>query len=302
MCLIAWNWQPDSNTPLLLVGNRDEFYARPAEALRWWNGNHVLAGKDLQAGGTWLGVTRSGRLAALTNYRDIAGAGNPSSANPSASYPQARNLQASNLQADGAAPSRGELVADFLKDTLDSRAFLQRLSHRAAQYNPFNLLVFDGKNLLGLQSRTTQIQTQIIEMQPGVGAVSNADFHSPWPKLVRLRDQLCAHVNRRSAGSSTVEAQDRETLLTMLRNDAIAPDDALPRTGLPLARERALSAAFITSPDYGTRASSVVHIGQTEASFTECRFGPDGALGTQNHRFALRAGLRVQNNDHDDSR
>lgn len=289
MCLIAWNWQPKSNMPLLLVGNRDEFYARPARSLQWWSGSQILAGKDLQAGGTWLGVTRTGRLAALTNYRDIG----------SASHPHAERC---------AAPSRGELVTDFLSGALDSRAFLKRLASRAVNYNPFNLLVFDGEHLLGLQSR----HAQIIEMQPGMGAVSNADFHSPWPKLVRLRDQLQTHVNHSSFNHSHVNHSSvapgtgddvaTEALLTMLTNVAVAPDHALPHTGLPLERERALSAAFITSPGYGTRASSVVRIGQTQASFTECSFGPHGALGSEHHRFALRAGTTLQSDDHDNPR
>jgi uncharacterized protein with NRDE domain len=295
MCLIAWNWQPKNATPLLLLGNRDEFHARPARALQWWSGGHILAGKDLQAGGTWLGVSRTGRLAALTNYRDFTSASNPHA-----------------QRAD--APSRGELVTEFLNGKLDSRAFLQRLAGRAAHYNPFNLLVFDGGQLLGLQSR----HAQIVEMQPGVGAVSNADFHSPWPKLVRLRDELEIHVNRRSAtscagedldGDGEVEGEverdgevEADALLALLKNEAIAPDHALPHTGLPLVRERALSAAFITSPDYGTRASSVVRIGQTQASFTERSFAAHGKLGTQVHRFALHAGTTVQNADHDNAR
>ena len=276
MCLIAWNWQPESDTPLLLLANRDEFYARPAQALQWWDGGCILAGKDLQAGGTWMGLTRTGRLAALTNYRDFS----------SASSPHALR---------GDAPSRGELVTAFLNSDLPALAFLQRLAGRAARYSPFNLLVFDGTHLLGLQSRGARI----VEMQPGIGAVSNADFHSPWPKLTWLSDQLENHVNggtSTSAGCNGAHGANVESLLSLLKNEAIAPDEALPQTGLPLARERALSAAFITSPEYGTRACSVVRIARTHAQFVERCFDSNGLLATQEYAFSLspaRAGAQV---------
>ena len=281
MCLIAWNWQPGSATPLLLVANRDEFYARPAQAMHWWDCHNILAGRDLQAGGTWLGVTRGGRLAALTNYRDFSVA-----------------TSASRQRAD--APSRGELATEFLNSELPALEFLQRLAGRAKQYNPFNLLVFDGTRLLGLQSRGAEV----VEMRPGIGAVSNADFHSPWPKLTWLRDELENHVSSsgaaRSAGSRDAYAiagengsdeVDVEALLSILKNQTIAPDDALPQTGLPLARERALSAAFVSSPDSGTRASSVVKIARTQAQFAERTFDAAGVVATQSHAFSIRPQL-----------
>ena len=279
MCLIAWNWQPASATPLLLVANRDEFYARPAQALQWWDSGQILAGKDLQAGGTWMGLTRTGRLAALTNYRDFSSAANPRT-----------------LRTD--VPSRGELVTEFLNSDLSASEFLQRLAGRAERYNPFNLLVFDGGQLVGLQSRGAQV----VVMQPGIGAVSNADFHSPWPKLTWLKDALQTHVKSNRTSHDTDDGVDAEALLSILKNDAIAPDDALPQTGLPLARERALSAAFIISPDYGTRASSVVRIGRTQAEFVERSFDAQGDLGTQRHSFLLGTGARTPRAVHDPTR
>ena len=278
MCLIAWNWQPSSSTPLLLVGNRDEFYARPAQPLQWWDGGQILAGKDLRAGGTWLGVTRTGRLAALTNYRNATAVG------------KASQLPAdAPSEAPSEAPSRGELVTEFLQSDQSASVFLQRLASRAQRYNAFNLLVFDGIQLLGLQSR----QAEIVVMQPGIGALSNADFHSPWPKLVWLQDALKNHINTQpthAGGHDADRSFDAEALFSILKNDATAPDDALPQTGLPLARERALSAAFIVSPDYGTRASSVVRIGSTQAEFVERSYDAQKDLGTQRHRFVLGAG------------
>jgi len=242
MCLIAWNWQPGSATPLLLIANRDEFYARPAEPLHHWPDAPILAGRDVQAGGTWLGVGPGGRLAALTNYR-------------------------SAVPARADTPSRGELVAGFLQSPLSAQAYLQALQPEASAYNPFNLLVFDGKTLLGLESRGARIVT----LPPGIGAVSNADFHTPWPKLQQL-----------SAGLAACDARgetEDEHLWPLLQSHALAADDTLPHTGVPLALERALSAVFIATPNYGTRACSVVRVGANSVQFDEQRFGAEGALG-----------------------
>jgi uncharacterized protein with NRDE domain len=243
MCLIAWNWQPGSATPLLLLANRDEWYARPTAPLNHWPEAPVLAGRDEQAGGTWLGVGAGGRLAALTNYR-------------SAAPPRAD------------APSRGALVANFLHSPLRAQAYLEALQSHADTYNPFNLLVFDGQTLLGLESRGARI----ITLQPGIGAVSNADFHTPWPKLRLLTAGLAASMARGET--------DDEHLWPLLQSRALATDAELPHTGVPLALERALSAAFIATPGYGTRACSVVRVGaHREVRFSEQRFGAHGYLG-----------------------
>ena len=242
MCLIAWNWQPGSATPLLLMGNRDEFYARPAQALHHWPDAPILAGRDTQAGGTWLGVCHGGRLAALTNYR---------SARP----------------ARQDAPSRGELVTDFLNSPLDAARYLQALQAHAGVYNPFNLLVYDGQTLLGLESR----DANIVALQPGIGGVSNADFNTPWPKLRGLTAGLATYVEN--------DLTDDAPLWPLLQTRAFAKDASLPHTGVPLDLERALSAAFIATPSYGTRACSVVRMGAGGVRFSEQRFGAEGALG-----------------------
>jgi uncharacterized protein with NRDE domain len=237
--LIAWNWQPGSPNPLLLVANRDEFYARPTQALHHWLDADILAGRDLQAGGTWLGVSRSGRLAALTNYRD----------------PKNQRLDA---------PSRGQLVCDFLKTDNSAAEHLAALLPHAGDYNPFNLLVYDGKQLLGLESR----HPRVIELPEGVGAVSNADFQTPWPKLVALRNCLQQQLDQGPASD--------DELLALLRNTQIADDADLPQTGVPLVLERALSAAFVRLPDYGTRASSVLRFAAGAISFVEQGFDASG--------------------------
>ncbi|TAH11024.1 MAG: NRDE family protein [Curvibacter sp.] len=242
MCLIAWNWQPGSATPLLLIGNRDEFYARPTEPLHFWPDTAILAGRDAQAGGTWLGVGQGKRLAGITNYRSTE--------------PPRLN-----------APSRGQLVTDFLQSSLDAEGYLQTLRTKASAYNAFNLLVFDGHTLMGLESRSGRI----LPMQPGAGAVSNADFHTPWPKLRQLKEGLTNLVTRGEA--------DDAYLWPLLQSRAPAPDAELPATGVPLELERALSAVFVATPGYGTRACSVVRVKANEIRFSEQRFGASGPMG-----------------------
>lgn len=252
MCLIAWNWQPASPHPLLLIANRDEFYARPTAPLDWWPDGHILAGRDLQAGGTWLGVSRSGRLAALTNHR-------------------APNSQ----RAD--APSRGELVSGFLQSEVSAEDYLNALAARAADYNPFNLLVFDGSRLMGLESR----HAKVMPIRPGIGAVSNADFLTPWPKLARL-----------SGGLQTLLAQAHPSdaeLLALLHHPEPAADIDLPATGISVELERALSAAFVALPDYGTRASSVVRFEAGSVAFLEQSFDATGSIGSQKFAASLQS-------------
>ncbi|TXT36747.1 MAG: hypothetical protein FD135_4084 [Comamonadaceae bacterium] len=243
MCLIAWNWQPAHPTPLLLIANRDEFYARPTAPLSWWDDADILAGRDLQAGGTWLGVSRSGRLAALTNYRDPA-------------------------QMDANAASRGQIVSAFLQSECCALDYLSELADKVAHYNPFNLLVFDGCSLMGLESR----HAKVLAFEPGLGAVSNADFLTPWPKLTLLKDGLQSLL--------TQEHPRDEDLMALLHNPHPADDALLPATGISLELERALSAAFISLPTYGTRASSVVRFEANQIRFQEQGFDADGSIGT----------------------
>ena len=257
MCLIAWRWQPADMTSLVLLANRDEFYARPTRALTQWPGSAVIAGQDMEGGGTWLGATASGRVAALTNYRDPA------------------------LMAAGR-PSRGALVQGFLESALDARAFLAELGKYAGQYNAFNLLVFDGQTLAGCESRG-EVYRQV-DLSPGVGCLSNADFVSAWPKVTRLQAALADAL-------SEDEASD-QTLLALLEDRDVAPDALLPSTGIPLEFERALSAAFITLPTYGTRASTIVRVHDDSVTMIKRSFEPDGS-----HRDVAMSRARVMMGD-----
>jgi uncharacterized protein with NRDE domain len=229
MCLIVFDWRPDAATgPLLtLTANRDEFLARASTPLAWWeDAPHVLAGRDLVGGGTWLGLSRDGRFAALTNHR-----------NPAA------------FRVD--APTRGTLVADYL--TGPARApldYLSAVAERGAAYNGFNLLVGDlPTRTLGWYCNRADAPPSLLPA--GVHGISNAVLDTPWPKLVRKRDELSALAARDCP--PTLEA-----LVEMMRDPRLAPDEALPSTGIALERERALSAAFIETNGYGTRGTTAL--------------------------------------------
>jgi len=238
MCLIAWNWQPGQG--LLLLANRDEFYARPTQSLHRWPDAPVLAGKDLQGGGTWLGLGQGGRMAALTNVRDPR-----------------------QFRAD--APTRGALVVDFLRSDMRAQTYLDRVGLKAGAFNPFNLLLFDGESLLGFESQGAHT----LEFGAGVNGVSNARFNSPWPKLQRLTQAL--------GQRNMPAAVEPQALLPLLTDAHTASDAQLPDTGVPLETERALSAAFIRMPGYGTRACSIVHIAGQQAHIWEQEFDEKGA-------------------------
>lgn len=241
MCLIAWRWEPNNDVPLILVANRDEFYARPTAPLAQWENSPIWAGRDLEGGGTWLGVTASGRLAALTNYRDPT-------------------------MIRSGTPSRGDLVREFLESDEPAERFIARFAPRAPAYNPFNLVLFDQSGLWACESRGPAFKHFMLE--PGVGSISNAEFASPWPKMNWLRNALAHKLNK--------EEVSDDTLLALLLNEETAPDGLLPSTGIPIDRERALSSPFIRLDDYGTRACSLVRLGREQTWFTERTFDADG--------------------------
>jgi len=250
MCLITLNWQPGAPNPLLLAANRDEFYARPALGLHHWPGRGILAGQDLRAGGTWLGLgigeaSNRVRLAALTNCRDMS-------------------------QQKSDAVSRGHITTNFLSGDMSAESYLYTLATNTHLYNPFNLILFDGQNLMGFESR----HARPFALPTGITSVSNADFNTPWPKLERLRMSF-----EQTLAATEDEALLQGKLFKLLSDDQIAPDAALPHTGLPVDRERTLSAAFIRTPDYGTRACSVISIRHDVAQFTERSFDADGFRG-----------------------
>lgn len=246
MCLILFAYRPGADFPLILIANRDEYYARPTRDAHWWDDAKIFAGRDLEAGGTWLGVNRQGRFAAVTNVRE-AGAMSPGRR------------------------SRGELTRNFLVGAQNAQDYLDEVATRAQDYSGFNLLLGDLDALWFYSNREDGPR----RIDPGVHGISNGRFDEPWPKLSAGKAELEA---------SLAEAPSAERLMRILTDYAIANDDSLPQTGVPLEFERLLSSRFIRSPDYGTRACSLLlYNGNSRIEFIE-----------QNYIDAEHAGLCVQ--------
>lgn len=223
MCLVLIAYRTHPRHPLVLVANRDEFHGRPAAPLHWWDdGPPILAGRDLEAGGTWMGVDRRGRMGLVTNYRD-----------PSLPKPAGR--------------TRGELVPQFLRSDRSAKDFVHKVAARTNAYAGFSLLVMDADSLAYLVS---QPQPEIRILAPGVYGLSNRRLDDPWPKLLATR----AAFERELAAA----APDPSRLAAIVSDRRIAPDGELPDTGVGIEWERRLSAAFIVSPEYGTRCTTTV--------------------------------------------
>ncbi|HTH59385.1 MAG TPA: NRDE family protein [Paraburkholderia sp.] len=238
MCLIVFDWRPHAHDGALftLAANRDEFLRRTADPLHWWDDEpNLLAGRDLVGGGTWLGLTRDGRFAALTNYRA------PHEMRPDA-------------------PTRGTLVSRWLSGAPDSGAtpldYLRQVAQQGDLYNGFNLLVGDWKRreLAWYCNRSDPAQMAPALLPEGTHGISNAVLDTPWPKLVRKRDELAALAAQRPHAPL-------DRLVDMMRDGRQARDDELPATGVSLERERVLSAAFIETTDYGTRGTTALRVG-----------------------------------------
>lgn len=251
MCLIALAWQVHPDYPLIVAANRDEFHARATAPARFWpEAPALLAGRDLAAGGTWMGVTRHGRFAALTNFREP--------------------------QAPRGATSRGLLVSDYLQAKTPPLAYAEAVMARAGEYSGFNLLLADAGELVVASNRGTPPR----RLGPGVYALSNHLLDSPWPKVERARRALQAQLADPGI----------EGLLALLADDAAAPDEDLPDTGVGLALERLLSSPFIRSPGYGTRSSTALLVGRRRVRFVEQTFGPEGPGERSDFTFDLLPG------------
>jgi uncharacterized protein with NRDE domain len=258
MCLILFAWHSHPDYPLVLAGNRDEFYARPTAPAGFWEDQpQILGGRDLEQGGTWLGIRRSGRFAAVTNYRD------------------GRAMRRGTR-------SRGGLVSGFLTSPLAPVEYLQQVHQQRAAYDGFNLLAGTLDGLFSYSNRSEQLT----EVEPGVHGLSNHLLDSPWPK-----------VERGKAALGQLQDRNREALiehlLTVLVDRAPSPDHQLPDTGIDLERERMLSPAFIATPNYGTRCSSVLLIDTSGGvSFTE-RTHPTDHDNAETRRYGFTATLPV---------
>ena len=253
MCVVAFGWDAHPRWRLVLAGNRDEFHARPTAPLaRWDDGSGIIAGRDLEAGGTWLGIAPGGRCALVTNVRDL------------------------RLRQDGA--SRGLLASDWLRGGSAATGHARALLAGAGDYRPFNLLLADRD---GAAWTTNARPARMSAIEPGVHVLSNAALDTPWPKADTLGERLQAWLG---AGVD----DDFEPLFSALADEHTWPDARLPDTGIGLERERLLSAAFIRGDSYGTRASTVVALDRSGGGvIIERRWGASGAaLGQARQELA----------------
>jgi uncharacterized protein with NRDE domain len=229
MCLIVLAINQHPKYKLILAANRDEYYDRPSAAPAFWkDAPQVLAGKDLKGGGTWLGITKSGRIAAITNYRDPA-----------------------SVVTD--APSRGWLVRDYLLGGDDPASYLKKVRKDGIRYNGFNLIVGHREKLFWYSNRGEGI----LSLSPGLHGISNRLLDTPWPKVIRSKERLADVLANHENISS-------ERLFEVLRDRSVARDDVLPETGVGIEWERILSPVYITSPTYGTRSSTLILIDEND--------------------------------------
>jgi uncharacterized protein with NRDE domain len=253
MCLILFAWQAHPRYSLVVAANRDEFHQRPTAAAGFWEKSpELLAGRDLQAGGTWLGVTKSGRFAAITNFRE----------------PQVGELPREH--------SRGHLVTDFLLDDSQPLLHAEQLAERGSDYSGFNLLLGSGNSLAYVSNRSQQPATVSV----GSHGLSNHLLDTDWPKVHAGRAQL----------ESLMEDEhlEPEALLELLGDRSVAPGKIPEGTEDKLVPERVVRQKFIVSPDYGTRSSTVFLMGRDgNVEFVERQFDSAGnANGTRRFEFA----------------
>lgn len=243
MCLILFALQQHEDHPLVVIANRDEFYARPTETAHWWTDTPgIFAGRDLEAQGTWMGVNRNGRFAAVTNVRQ------PGNASP-------------------AKLSRGKLTSNYLASNEPAETFLRGIESTAGDYAGFNLLVGDSSGLYFYSNRHAGIH----RIPPGIYGVSNGLFDEAWPKLTSGKLALASAVKT---------GLDNDVLMQILTDHTIAEDEVLPKTGVTLDIERMLSSRFIRSDEYGTRACSIVKYDRRQQiEFVEQNYNEAGGIG-----------------------
>ncbi|MCW9051380.1 MAG: NRDE family protein [Motiliproteus sp.] len=252
MCLILFAVNHHPSFPLILAANRDEFYQRPTRSAQFWPENpQLLAGYDYQAEGTWLGITRQGRLAAVTNIRDGIAEKRPGQR------------------------SRGLLTRDFLLSDVSAESYLQDLTQQPELYPGFNLLLVDSQGAYFLNNEENQVR----QLKPGIHGLSNGTLDSPWPKLLRGKQAL----------QSVIETQPHSEALLNLLSDRHQPlDSELPDTGVPMEWERLLASSFICSEDYGTRASSALLWRKDgEIEMVEQNYNSRGATERNSFKFQI---------------
>ncbi len=259
MCLIFIALRSTSQFPLLVAANRDEYHTRATRPAEFWDeAPDILAGRDLEAGGTWLGINRNGRFAALTNYRE-------------------------GLPANPNAPSRGLLVSHFLRSQDSAIGYLEDLALTGSEYNGFSLLAYDGNALASYCNREGPPQT----VSDGIHGLSNRVLDTPWPKVTAGKSALQKQL---LAGPP-----DEADLFALLTDTEIAAQGTLPDTGIGRERERLLSPRFILGPEYGTRCSTLLSIDrQGHARFNERSYDAGANCTAQvRYDFDIEPGRRA---------
>ncbi|HQG95854.1 MAG TPA: NRDE family protein [Smithellaceae bacterium] len=227
MCLIIFAYDVHPSYKLVLAANRDEFYDRPSASADFWKDYpDLLAGRDLKEKGTWLGITRQGKFAAITNYRDPA-----------------------SFMFD--AKSRGKLVKDFLGGKNNAEEFIKKISRQDAKYNGYNLILQDSGGFYYYSNRGGEKQ----KITAGIHGLSNHLLNTPWPKVVRGKKLMKEALKSKRAAME-------EALFALLSDRRFPPPEKLPSTGVDKEWEKVLSPIFIKSPHYGTRSSTVLLIGK----------------------------------------
>ena len=231
MCIVALAWHVLEDTPICLISNRDEFYNRPSEKLFAWKNSPIIAGQDLQSGGTWMGVTASGRWAVLTNYRD---------ARDQKSYPT----------------SRGHIIQSFLESDLTPIRFAQQLEKNQCDYAGFNLFVGDVEQAIYMSNRGEAPQI----LARGVYVVSNGLMTEHWEKTRHLRKRFTQEFLPMLQQENMSEQDLEFAVWDILEDERKIDQDLLPDTGIPIELETLLSSTFIQSPNYGTRCSNFLRL------------------------------------------
>ena len=257
MCLLVLAWQIHPRYRLVVAANRDEFHERPTAAMaRWPSPDDIIAGRDLRAGGTWLAMDRARRFGIVTNFRDL--------------QPPAPD-----------APSRGNLIPNYLRNTAGAQRYLEELRPNAAAYSGFNLLLTDSDSLWYASNRADRFAKLL---PPGIYGLSNEFLDTPWPKLQRVRRRFDPLLMRGDEVS-------KDELFAILSDPTQAGiNEELPKTGLSPEWEQMLSSPFIRNEDYGTRCSTIVLLEPSgAASLTERRFDSGGSVIAET-QISLRGG------------
>ena len=224
MCLLLISYNVNPAYKLIIAANRDEFYNRPTVSAKFWEDNpSLLAGKDIQAGGTWMGITEYGRFAAITNYRDPK-----------------------HLRKD--APSRGKIVTDYLTGNDTAEDYGTKILRDSEKYNGYNLIFGSISSLMYFSNQAKKL----LKLDPGIYGLSNHLLDTPWPKVEKSKRSF-----KKIVKNENIKEED---LFSVLSDNTRPPDDLLPETGMGLEIERAVSPVFVSTPFYGTRSSTVVFV------------------------------------------